>query len=99
MFFLFPLNLQQVLSPGPIGFYVFRALLISAEVDNKIVLMVPLNESNYSTWKVQCRLGLMKDNLFSLVNETEKMTMQNMLLNATKCLQLLYCPLKLLYYI
>lgn len=40
-----------------------------AEVKN--ISIVPLKERNYPTWKVQCRLALMKEGLWSIVNETE----------------------------
>ena len=38
----------------------------------KTVSIIPLNGSNYATWKIQCRMALIKDNLWSLVNETEQ---------------------------
>jgi transposase InsO family protein len=34
--------------------------------------IVPLNDSNYSTWKVQCRMALMKDGLWGIVTGTER---------------------------
>ena len=34
--------------------------------------IVPLNESNYATWKIQCRMALMKEGLWGIVNETEE---------------------------
>jgi len=37
----------------------------------KTVTMVPLNDSNYPTWKVQCRMALMKEGLWGIVNGTE----------------------------
>ena len=33
--------------------------------------VVALNCSNYATWKLQCQMALMKENLWSIVNETE----------------------------
>ena len=33
--------------------------------------VVPLNGSNYLTWKMQCRMALMKDGLWNIVNGTE----------------------------
>ena len=33
----------------------------------KTVALVPLNGLNYSTWKVQCRMALMKDGLWTIV--------------------------------
>ena len=37
----------------------------------KTVSIVPLNGSNYLTWKVQCRMTLMKDGLWTIVDGTE----------------------------
>ena len=37
----------------------------------KTVSVVPLNGSNYLTWKVQCRMALMKDGLWTIVDDTE----------------------------
>ena len=37
----------------------------------KTISIVPLNGSNYSTWKIQCRMALMKDGLWSLVDGPE----------------------------
>ena len=39
--------------------------------ESKTVTVVPLNSSNYPTWKVQCRMALMKDGLWGIVNGTE----------------------------
>ena len=33
--------------------------------------MVPLNGTNYATWKIQCKMALMKDGLWSIVDGTE----------------------------
>ena len=38
----------------------------------KTVLIVPLNGSNYATWKIRCKMALMRDNMWSIVDETEK---------------------------
>ena len=42
----------------------------------KTVSIVPLNGKNYPTWKVQCRMALMKDGLWGIargiVSETER---------------------------
>ena len=35
--------------------------------------MVPLKETNYATWKVQCRMALMREGLWSIVNKEETM--------------------------
>ena len=35
------------------------------------VSVVPLNDSNYGTWKIQCRMALMKEGLWGIVNGTE----------------------------
>ena len=39
--------------------------------ESKTLVVVPLNGGNYSTWKVQCRMALMKEGLWGLVNGTE----------------------------
>ena len=39
--------------------------------ESRSVAIVPLKGSNYPTWKVQCRMALMKDGLWSIVNGTE----------------------------
>ena len=39
--------------------------------ESRSVAVVPLNGSNYPTWKVQCRMALMKDGLWNIVNGTE----------------------------
>ena len=36
------------------------------------VMVAPLNGANYPTWKVQCRMALMKDGLWNIVNGTER---------------------------
>ena len=33
--------------------------------------VVPLTGSNYATWKIQCKMSLMRDGLWSIVNKTE----------------------------
>ena len=37
----------------------------------KISNLVPLNEKNYPTWKVQVKMHLMKDELLGIVEGTE----------------------------
>ena len=37
----------------------------------KTVAIVPLNGSNYPTWKVQCRMALVRDGLWGIVAGTE----------------------------
>ena len=34
-------------------------------------LLTPLSGSNYSTWKVQCKMALMKDGVWKIVEGTE----------------------------
>ena len=38
------------------------------------VLMTPLKGSNYATWKVQCRMALIKEGLWGIVNGTESIS-------------------------
>ena len=37
----------------------------------KTVAIVPLNGTNYPTWKIQCRMALMKDGLWTIVDGSE----------------------------
>lgn len=37
----------------------------------KTLSIVPLNRKNHPTWKVQCRMALMKDGLWAIINGTE----------------------------
>ena len=37
----------------------------------KTVSVVPLNNLNYSTWKVQCKMALVKDGLWVIVSGKE----------------------------
>ena len=39
--------------------------------ESKTVTVVPLSGSNYGTWKVQCRMALVKDGLWGIVSGTE----------------------------
>ena len=39
--------------------------------DSKSTTILPLNGSNYPTWKVQCRMALMRDGVWSIVNGSE----------------------------
>ena len=40
--------------------------------ESKTVAVVPLNRTNYSTWKVQCKMALVKDGLWGIVNGSER---------------------------
>jgi hypothetical protein len=40
--------------------------------DSKHVVLIPLKGKNYPTWKVQCRMALMRDGLWDIVNNKEK---------------------------
>eukprot|EP00731_Ephydatia_muelleri_P016374 Em0009g798a len=37
----------------------------------RLAAVVPLNGKNYPTWKIQCRMALMKEGLWSIVSEEE----------------------------
>ena len=39
--------------------------------ESKSVAIVSLNGSNYPTWKIQCRMALLKDGSWSIVSGTE----------------------------
>ena len=60
---------QQVMGPD----FVVASLLclLFAMSKMKTVAVVPLNGTNYPTWKLQCRMALMKDGLWGIVNGTE----------------------------
>ena len=39
--------------------------------ESKTVAVVPLNRTNYSTWKIQCKMALIREGLWGIVNGTE----------------------------
>ena len=39
--------------------------------ESKVTTVVPLIGNNYSTWKVQCKMALMRDSLWSIVAKQE----------------------------
>ena len=39
--------------------------------ESKTVTVVPLSSTNYSTWKIQCKMALIRDGPWGIVNETE----------------------------
>jgi hypothetical protein len=45
--------------------------------ESKIVAVVPLNSTNYSTWKIQCKMALIKEGLWGIVNGTERAVTEN----------------------
>ena len=42
-----------------------------ADARSTSTTVVALDGSNYNTWKSQCRMALMKENLWSIVSGTE----------------------------
>ena len=40
--------------------------------DSKVVSIVPLNSANYPTWKIQCRMALVREGLWSIIAGTEE---------------------------
>ena len=40
--------------------------------ESKTSTLVPLNGSNYPTWKLQCRMALVRDGLWNIVAGIEK---------------------------
>ena len=40
-------------------------------METKFVNIVPLNGRNYATWKVQCKMALIRDGVWNIVNGTE----------------------------
>ena len=57
-------SLYQVMSPA-------SAYTRMAEAIAKVSTVVPLKGTNYSTWKVQCRMALMKEGLWNIVTKKE----------------------------
>lgn len=53
--------------------YAHTKLLLESSrmAESKMVAVVPLNSTNYSTWKIQCKMALIKEGLWGIVNETE----------------------------
>ena len=49
----------------------------SRMAESKIVAVVPLNSTNYSTWKIQCKMALIKEGLWGIVNGTERAPTKN----------------------
>ena len=41
-------------------------------MESKTVSVIPLNSSDYPTWKIQCQMSLMKDGLWGIVSCTEE---------------------------
>ncbi len=39
--------------------------------EGKTVVLVPLTGTNYCTWKIQCKMALMRDGLWGIVSKTE----------------------------
>ena len=39
--------------------------------ESKSVAVVPLNGNNYLTWKIQCKMALMKDGLWGITTGSE----------------------------
>ena len=39
--------------------------------ESRTVAVVPLNGSNYATWKIQCKMALMKEGLWKIVDGTD----------------------------
>ena len=45
--------------------------LVRTIAETRKVLIEPLNGQNYATWKVQCKMALIKDGLWNIVTGTE----------------------------
>ena len=39
--------------------------------ESKLTTVVPLNDRNYPTWKIQCRMALMRESLWRIVTGEE----------------------------
>ena len=40
--------------------------------ESRTVSIVPLNRSNYPTWKLQCKMAFIRDGAWSIVNGSER---------------------------
>lgn len=40
-------------------------------MEMKLINLVPLNGANYTTWKMQCKLALIREGLWNIVNKAE----------------------------
>ena len=51
----------------------FKLISVTCEMAEsmRLAAVVPLNGKNYPTWKIQCRMALMKEGLWSIVSEEE----------------------------
>ena len=45
--------------------------VVGEMAESRTVAVAPLNGSNYVTWKIQCKMGLMKEGLWKIVEGTE----------------------------
>ena len=45
--------------------------VVGEMAESRSVVVTPLNGSNYVTWKIQCRMALMKEGLWKIVDGTE----------------------------
>ena len=44
---------------------------MASGLDVKTTSIIPLNGKNFPTWKVQCRMALMRDGVWGIVAKTE----------------------------
>ena len=40
--------------------------------ESRTVAIVPLNRSNYPTWKLQCKMAIIRDGVWGIVNGSEQ---------------------------
>ena len=73
--------------------------------DVKFSGIIPLNDSNYPTWKIQVGMTLMKDGLWNIVNGKESAPgndhadQEKFMTRRDKALAHIVCPYSLHYYI
>lgn len=46
--------------------------MASESRSNSMFGTVPLNDGNYATWKIQCKMALIKERIWGIVNGTEE---------------------------
>ena len=53
------------------GKLVYEGSVMASGLDVKMASIISLNGTNYSTWKVQCRMALMRDGLWGITTKSE----------------------------
>ena len=62
---------QCTIRPNSLATLLFTVQSFESMAESKSVATVPLRGSNYPTWKLQCRMALVRDGLWNTVDGTE----------------------------